>query len=256
MQDEEIDRSKLKSFRDITNIQSRTCYMRTKRNWSTNLPTHYVVKRNNSNERDSFPITMPPRPRTPVFHTYSCQRKKSMNIKGKKVLFFFKDGDNILFTAKFKTTSTFIPIVAGNEVHIKSENNDAVLLYANNFCDFSLRKKTSYGPEIMSIQFRRYNNEEKQPRRLSLFFFDPQDDIPEKLDSVEPYQTDEMTWCVDLNTEDAITSIKNCRIEDKNHNLFEIVRKKKEDVLEVEARDTIDKICLFTTAIASFLCKR
>lgn len=256
MQDEEIDRSKLKSFRDITNIQSRSCYMRQKRNWSTNLPTHYVVKRNNSGDRDSFPNMPPPRSRTPVFRTYSCQRKKSMNIKGKKILFYFKDENNILYTAKFKPSSTFIPIVAGDKAHIKSDNNDAVLLYTNNFCDFSLRKKTSYGPEIMSIQFRRYKNEEKKPRRLSLFFFDSQDDIPEKLDSVEPDQTDEMTWCVDLNTEDAITSIKNCRIEDKNHNLFEIVRKKKEDVLEVEARDTFDTICLFTTAIASFLCKR
>ena len=255
MENQEIDRSKLKSFRDITNIQSRTCYMRTRRQWTTELPTHYVVRRNpNSNETHSLPI--PDRPKTPVFHTYNCQRKKSINIKGKKILFYFKDGNNILFTAKFKPSSTYIPIMAGDDVHIKSDNNDAVLLYANNFCDFSLRKKTNYGPEIMSIQFRIYENEARQPRRLSLFFFERQDDIPEKLDSVEPDQTDEMTWCVDLNTEDAVTSIKNCRIEDQNHNLYEIVRKKKDDVLEVEARDTIDKLCLFTTAIASFLCKR
>lgn len=252
--EQEIDRSTLKSFRDITNLQSKHTYS-SRRNWSYNLPSHYIIRRIPSN-RQSDPFQVPAK-QSPTYITYTCIRKKAANIKGRKVFFYFKRNDTIIYSAKYKSTSPFIPIDSGDTPHINgSSEHQVVLLYTNDLCDFSLRRNNSHGEELMSIQFRRYEHEARQPRRLTLYFFDQKENLPQQIESMPPEQTEEMTWCIDLNDDDAITSIKNCRIEDPDHNIFEIIRKTQEDILEIEAQSDIEPAYLFATAIASFLCKR
>ncbi|OHT00702.1 hypothetical protein TRFO_32571 [Tritrichomonas foetus] len=257
MENQGNERAKLISFRDIAHIQTRSCYT-ARRQWSNNLPTKYILKRipGSSRENDSFSVNTPMKIRRPVFNTFECIRKKSTNIKGSRIIFSFNKGNETLFSAKYKAQKSFIPIVTGSNVHLKSDENEACLLFGNDFCDYSLRKKTNFGSEIMSIQFRKYENEAKGPRRLSLFFFNRQDGLPDKLENVEPVASDENTWTVDLHTDEAISSIKNCSIEDSKHQPYAFIRKKKSNTLEIEGQDNIENICLFAITIASFLCKK
>ncbi|OHS94954.1 hypothetical protein TRFO_38864 [Tritrichomonas foetus] len=257
MANNKSDQLNLRSFLDITNIQSRSCYT-TRRQWTNKKPTHYIIKRipSSNRENDSYSVNTPLKIPRPVFNTFECIRKKSTNIKGTRIVFSFHKGNETLFSAKFKGHKSFIPIVKGSNVHLKSSENEACLLFGNDFCDFSLRSKTNFGNEMMSIQFRKYDYEAKFPRRLFVFFFNHSNSLPSKLVNAEPEASDENTWTVDLNSNDAMSSIKNCRIEDDNHKPFAFIRKKKSDTLEIEAQDVIENVCLFALAIASFLCKK
>ena len=247
------DITKLKSFYDIVHNRNRNS-LNQRRNFSGNNQSFYLMNRIQDR---SLSTRMPIRiPQVPTFHTYQILRKTNVNIKGKSVVFHLMDDNKTLLSAKFKGSKPFIPIEQGGDVHFNNENQEGCILYANKYCTFSLRNKSDHGEEIMSLNFKKYQNDGAVPRRVYIYFFNPKDGLPEKLENKEPDITDDMGFCVDLNTEDAITSIKNCRIEDSNHKPFVFIRKKKKDVLEIEGQTVISPMCLFTLGIGSFLCKK
>ncbi|KAH0791877.1 hypothetical protein GPJ56_004234 [Histomonas meleagridis] len=250
-----VDRSKLKSFRDITHLQSRsTSYSRRQ---IPRLPMTIFMKRLNSAQDDdsddssssSFVEPMP------VMETCQCIKKKNTNIRGTRIFFQLVQNGHALYSAKYKSSKStdYIPISSGEKVHFKSETLDGALLFTNQMSDFSLRKSTKFGEELLSILLRKDITEE-EPRSITVYFFGS-DSLPPKLMSAKPqYNPQTEEWFVDLGTDEALSSIKNSRLEDENHMLYAYVRKTAKNVLEVEARTCIDKMRVFAIAIASFLC--
>lgn len=261
MAEPEIDRSKLKSFQDITNLQNRCAYS-SRRNKPPRTPQLLIRRLPDRQHRDNpFEISdeqahprgwEPP----PVFKTYACVRKKTTNIRGSRQIFQFFDGDELIYSAKFKEGKVeYIPIVRDKDPHLASRDCEAALLYGNHMCDFSLRKDDRFGDELLSIQIRRYDNEPAKPRVLECFFSRQGPGCPDKLKSAEPTISSEGVWEIDLNSYDSITSIKNCRLDGENGpHCF--IRKMEKSKLELEARTVIDELRLFAIGIGSFLCKK
>jgi hypothetical protein len=160
-----------------------------------------------------------------------------------------------VFCAKFRDRrENFIPIARGDDVHFSAGAWEAVLLYGNNFCDFSLRLNGRSGREVLSLQIRRYDAEGRRPRRLNAFLHSDRHECPAQLVTTEPIRTDNDAWIVDLNADAVLSSIKNCRLEWEG-TPYCYVRKVGKNVLEIEAR-AIDEVCLFAIAVASFICGR
>lgn len=253
---EEVDRTKLKSFQDISHLQARMNYSGRRQKTLTMPPT----KRLADGERDPFTLQedSPPRPvvRTcSLFKTLTCERKKKTNLKGKRQFFRFFDAGTLLFTAKYKDGKDFIPIVRGENVHMKATECEAMILCANNMCDFSLRRGDRCGAEMMSIQIRRFKSEASKPRSFECFMFGQTGSCPNHLKSNEPQFVDGI-WEIDLNSEDVMCSIKNCQLLSDDGRTFCFIRKMAKSKLEIESRASLDDLRLFAMAIGSFLCKR
>ena len=257
MADAEIDRSKLKSFQDLSYLQSRSSFS-VRRHKPMSMPP---PKRLTSPRRDPFQLEedSPPRPvfRTgSLFKTFTCERKKTTNLKGTRIFFHFSHRDDLIFSAKFKDgKADFIPIVRDKTAHMTAKECEAVLLYGNNMCDFSLRKNGRCGEEMMSIQIRRFKNEEAKPRSFECFLFGQSGLCPNHLKSVEPECVDGV-WEIDLNSDESLRSIKNCQLVSDDKRTFCFIRKMAKSKLEIEARVPLDELRLFAMTIASFLCKR
>lgn len=184
-----------------------------------------------------------------------CVRVKSFGLKGYKEEYLFATG-NLVLHSKVKVFSNpeSIGLKIGSTSHISVKDYDATLLTANNFCDFSLREGSSFGNEKLSIQIRPIS--ENQPRKIKLYFFQ-NNMIPfDMLESVDPILDDEGGWIIDLNTDNAISSIKNSRFEDSDHNPVIIIRKVEESELEIEYADFFNEFIAFSLCMASFLCKK
>jgi hypothetical protein len=108
----------------------------------------------------------------------------------------------------------------------------------------------------MSLQFRRFRKDGSRPRKLTVFLFGQKPGWPGMLETTEPGCSDDMTWSVDLNSGNAMSSIKNCALESMGVP-YCYVRKVAKNELEIEGR-TLDDIYLFAIAIAiaSFLCRK
>jgi hypothetical protein len=201
------------------------------------------------------PFQLPDGPPAPIFRTYECRRQTVHSFRGTKILFSFKLDGTVLFSAKFKDRSqNAIPIVRGTDVHLDSDSWDAVLLHGNNFSAFSLRTNTRNGREVLSLQFRTTKGGRKTPRALSANFFNQPPSCPARLASADPTETD-AGWILDIGKEDALTSIKNCRLEAYGRP-YVYIRKMKKNVLELEAKSVIDELVVFAMAIGSFLCHK
>jgi hypothetical protein len=184
-----------------------------------------------------------------------CVRQGRRAVGGSRTIFRFNGDQGLKLSAKFKDRAeNCIPIVSGDDVHLGSGHWDAVLLYGNSFCDFSLRLNSRNGAELMSLQFRRFRKDGCQPRRLSVFLFGDKPGWPATLETAEPRRGRDMTWSVDLNSDKAISSIKNCTLESMGVP-YCYVRKVGENELEIEGR-TLDDLYLFAITIGSFLCRR
>jgi hypothetical protein len=191
----------------------------------------------------------------PFFRTFQCHRQTVHSLHGTTVLFSLKLDGVVRFSAKFKDRrQNAIPIVSGNEVHLKSDSWDGVLLHGNNFSDFSLRLNTPHGREVLSLQFRKKEGMQKAPRTLSAYFFNQPPNCPQKLLSADPVQTD-AGWVLDIGNEEALISIKNCRL-DALGRPYCYVRKVAKNSLELEAKSIIDEMAVFAIGIGSFLCHK
>lgn len=257
-----IDRSKLKSFRDITNLSGRKTPQSARRYGIPRIPPNLIVKRIPEPSRDPFQLDEdqdrrnPNRQKQPTFKVMQIRRTKSSNIRGRRTLFVLYQYDHPIYSAKYKPIkiSEYVPIFCGGEPHFKNQPQ-AVLLVANNNCDFSLRKDNKLGQELLTLQYRRFTTEGAHPRHLTAYFFGQNDDIPNKLENVDPEFRDD-AWSVDLNTNEAMSSIKNCKLENDEHQPYVYIRKTQKEVLEIEIREEIDDMYVFALGISSFLCKK
>jgi hypothetical protein len=189
-----------------------------------------------------------------TFFTYRCTRHRSTNLAGRRTFFTFSESDDPKFTAKFKKKSNlnYIPIVEGATPHISSTDCTAFLLYGNDLSDFSLRRGSRYGDEILSLQFRRSPLGDKGPRKLKCFFYHQSFGCPRDLESADPRLQDK-AWIVDLGVDECLSSVKNCRL-DHNGIPYCYVRKMEPEVVELEAKRVISELHLFAIGIASLLC--
>jgi hypothetical protein len=148
-----------------------------------------------------------------IFRTFQCQCQIIRSLCVTIVLFSLKIDGIIRFSATFKNgCQNAIRIVSGKAVHLKSGSWDGVLLHGDNFCDFSLGLNTRNDREILSMQFRKREGMQKAPRTLSAFFFNQPPSCPQRLLSADRIQTDD-GWVLDIGKEDALVSIKNCRLD-------------------------------------------
>jgi hypothetical protein len=251
----EIDRSKLKSFRDLSSLTKRNTYFgrrsRTPKSPKRRLELQRAPIQESIAENRRTPI--PRRIRVP--HTYKITRKSSMKISGYRREFQIFFGDEPIYHSKIKpySSSNQIGISEGTESHISSPKFEAVLLFSENFSSFSLRKGSAFGDELMCINFKK--DKELKPRSMNIVFIRHPPSVPREMNTVEPEATDDMKWVVDLNSDDVIASIKNCRLEDEDSLDYIIIRKAYEDCLEVETTLNISALYVFAIAISSFLFK-
>jgi hypothetical protein len=240
--DEQVpDRSRFRSFRDLGTVQALT------------------LASSRRGPRPHFPLSIrripsADGPRLPAFRTYECRRRTARGVRGTKILFSLRLDGAVRLSAKFKDGGqNAIPIASGTDVHLGSDSWDGVLLHGNGFSDFSLRTNSRTGREVLSLQFRTAAAR-RVPRTLSAFFFSQPPSCPPRLTSADPTETD-AGWILDIGREDALTSIKNCRLE-AHGRPYVYVRKTAKNVLELEAKAVIDELAVFAIAIGSFLCHR
>ena len=250
----EIDRSKLKSFRDLSALTGRNKYfgnrLKTPRAPIKRIEYNFPQARE-LNENTEQPVQK----RTLIPHTYKITRISAMKISGYRHEFQIFFGDEPIYHAKVKpySSSNQIGISEGTESHISSTKFEAVLLFSENFANFSLRRGCAFGDELMCLNFKK--DKEMKPRSLEVVFLRHPPSVPRQMKTVEPDATDDMKWCVDLNSDDVIASIKNCRLEDEETHNYIIIRKVHDDCLEIETTLNISALYVFAIAIGSFLFK-
>lgn len=190
----------------------------------------------------------------PTFRICSCERTQKKSIKGFRINFQFNTPSGEQYHAKIKPRqdSSSIGISKGTESHINSSSFLGVVLFTNDFCDCSLRIGEKYGKEACTIQFRK--NVPDVPRDINIFLFDQGSTLPAKLISKEPELVNG-SWFVDLNSDNAVASIKNCVLCDEKGMSYIVVRKISKDKLEIEAHRDLSDLILFSVCISSFLCK-
>ena len=254
----EIDRSKLKSFRDLSTLTGRGPYVNRRPK---------TARRSNFVSREPLSGVVPDRlipirnqlrviPRKISPHIYRINRQSTMKLSGYRHDFQLYFGDEPMYHAKVKPYSSLnqIGIAEGTTSHISSSNFEGVLLHANSFMDFSLRKQSTFGDELMSFSFKKDPSVSK-PRDLSVTFYRHPPSVPDHMNSVEPSLTAELEWEIDLKSSKVIPSIKNCRLEDDQKRNYIIIRKISEDDIEVETTLNVSAMYSFALAIGSFLCK-
>ncbi|OHT10351.1 hypothetical protein TRFO_20392 [Tritrichomonas foetus] len=214
----------------------------------------------------------------PQFITYRCQKIVSSRMFGKQTVFQLinKEG-KIIYSAKFKpgASNPSISIYQGdfnsfsNNPSSGNQNNSnnssksdnshengtvGVILSSNKLTNFSLRKQTRYGNEIMSIKFSK-GDDPKMPRTIQIYANIEDSQKPLHLHSMLPKKTIFGTWQLDLNADHVFTSAKNSRIiNDSNETVF-ITRKVERRVLEIEALANFELLQLFAICVASYICK-
>jgi hypothetical protein len=195
-------------------------------------------------------------PPGPTFKILRCNRKKSTNIRGTRVIFGLT-GNGVTLSAKYKNSkSEFIPIVVGEDIHLSAKTWNSVLLHGNQYSAFSLRKESQIGEEIMSLRFTRLEDDVVHPRTLECFFFQTDGLFPRRLESAEPEMLGAGKWSLYLKSDHAISSIRNCRLDDEMHRHYCYVRKMSRNLLEIEARDCLPDLCLFAIGISSWLARK
>lgn len=247
MEDQSFDRSKLKCFKDLNTFASLSSK---KRNGQRGLGLQCLqIPRIPA----LFPDTLQSRC---IQRLCKCVRSKSFNLKGKKTHFQFYSGESPILHAKFKASSrrSSIGIAKGTNSHISSKNFEAILLYGNDYCDYSLRMGSSINHDKLTIQFR--NVDLGKPREMNVFYYNDHSSPPIQFTNDKPDVDGDGNWVVDLGSESTLSSIKNCCLLDDLNNRVIFIRKTGNNCLEIQAKCAFDDYCLFALSIASFLCKK
>ena len=191
--------------------------------------------------------------------TYFITREKSLHILGKQYKFQISDGEKVLYSSKFKAKSNFIPISCKETCHIKnSEDHVAYIVTGNCFCDFSLREKSQTGYELMTIRFFPLEKMRIKTRKCIATFFSQDQNGQTKiirLLSKTPEKAQNGTLKFNFGHKPYIQSLKNLLLYDCIDKLPAIrIRKLPADSIEVDAKQDIDPLHLFSLVIADCLC--
>lgn len=192
-------------------------------------------------------------PKTRVF---TCIRSTKVSLLGKTIHFQFNNSTRTIYHATFKKSSRSneIGISSGANLHLNSNEFIAVLLYANKFSDFCLRKESSFGEDMITFKFVPGLSPDTEPRECHLDIHNSSKYVPKKMVSMQPIIKDSI-YVLPLNSDAVLSSIKNCRLEDLSGDKFIIMRKVEKNMLEAETNCLINDICLFGLCIGNFLCK-
>ena len=123
--------------------------------------------------------------------SYQIERSIKHTLKGKRIYFQIKIGNNILYSTKMKgkRPEDPLPIAKGSEMHYSSEQFAGYLLSGNKHTIFSLRTQTTFGKELLSILFESPNGDKSLPKKISVTFFLKDSLIPKKLVNLDPSMT-------------------------------------------------------------------
>ena len=215
----------------------------------------------------SIPANTPSSNSESEYVVYRCQKLKSSYFGRKQFIFNLTnsriDDEIIIYTAKFRPSGTnpIISIYKGNIGHLKEDKADGIILTSNKFTNFSLRKQSRYGNELMSLKFIKSTSCVKRPRSIQIYAsvesdYNQNHPRPIFLRNIEPKKTVFGTWELNLNSKNVLASSKNCRIiNDSTKETVFIIRKVEKHVIEIEAMKFFSLLQLFALSISSFLCQ-
>lgn len=187
--------------------------------------------------------------------SYQIQRIIKRTVKGKRLYFQIKMGNNVLYSTKMKgkRPDDPLPIAKGSEMHYSSEQFAGYLLSGNKHTIFSLRAQTTYGKELLSILFESPNGDKSLPKKISVTFFLKDSLIPKKLINLDPSINDDGYYELNFHNKQVIPSIKNCiLVSEDNKCEFVTVRKVSEDLVEADAVNIISPLAVFGIVLSLY----
>lgn len=198
---------------------------------------------------------------------YKCKKVKSFSFAKKQLVFNLtlsnEANDTVLYSAKFRPSgiNPAVSLFKGSDCHLKEDNAEGIILTSEKLTKFSLRKRSRYGNEIMSLKF--IKSLSKKPRSIQIYvYIDTNSNIesncnkPIYLRNLEPKKTVFGTWELNLNAPSVLASSKNCLIiNDSTKETVFILRKVQKRVFEIEAMNSLSLLQLFALAISSLLCR-
>lgn len=192
---------------------------------------------------------------------YRCRKIKKFKFGRRQFVFNLTDAnsrDTIIYTSKYQKSSInpIISIFEGKNSDLNENFADAVILTSDNLNNFSLRKKSRYGNEMMSLKFIKSVSNVKKPRSIQIYAsIDPEYSKPIFFRNLEPKKNVFGIWQLDLNAENVFSSSKNCRIiNNSTKETAFIIRKVEKHVIEIEGLKCFNILQLFALSISSFLC--
>lgn len=188
---------------------------------------------------------------------YQIIRNTRHTIKGTRITFQILQNNEILFTTKFKgkRPTNPIPIQSGKEMHYRDKEFAGYLHSGNNHCSYSLRVKTLFGKELISIQFSLHNGQKNIPKDIVVSFFIKDSLIPQRLINMPPILNDDAGYELPFNNKMCIPSIKNCvMINEADQCQFISIRKVEKNLVEIDAVDMISPLSIFGFVLSLFQC--
>ena len=191
--------------------------------------------------------------------TYYITREKSIHILGKQYEFQISDGQKVLYSSKFKAKNNVMPISCKEKCHAKdSENIVAYIVSGNSSCDFTLRKKSQTGYELLTVRFFPLERIRIKTRKCIVTFF-TQDDSGQtkilRLLSKTPERAQNGDLRFNFGHKPYIQSLKNLLLYDCIDKVPVVrIRKLPNDSIEADAKSNIEPLHLFALVIADCLC--
>ena len=187
---------------------------------------------------------------------YQCAYKSMHTIRGTRIIIQFSRDGKILYSSKLKgrRPTKPIPIAKGPEMHYSSKEFAGFLLCGNNHNSFSLRAKTEFGKEILSIQISHPNGNKKIPKDISLTFFQKDSLVPQKLVNRKYEFNADGYWEIDFAGKDVSPSTKNCiLVNEANDCEYVGIRKVSNSLIEIDSVEIVTPLSVFGIVLSMFL---
>ncbi|OHS94470.1 hypothetical protein TRFO_11083 [Tritrichomonas foetus] len=200
------------------------------------------------------PKALPIPIRTDTWPTYLITRESKMHLNGKRIFFSFFDGNKQIYAAKCKSKNAeSVFIMKGKQVHL-GETADAIILVGNEGSDFSLRKSSNSGDEIITVRIVPPKTPADTARKMAVTFFMPKDGTPARITSKNPGLNPDGKVEHDFEGHFAVSSMKNAVLVAKaNGPNLVLIRKTGPDAIEIDVRFEHEDLWIFAIGIASFL---
>ncbi|KAH0786143.1 hypothetical protein GPJ56_009820 [Histomonas meleagridis] len=187
---------------------------------------------------------------------YQCTYNTVHTIRGTRIKIQFSREGKILYSTKLKgrRPEKPIPIAKGPEMHYSSKEFAGFLLTGNNHNSFSLRAKTEYGKEILSIQISHPSRNRNIPKDISLTFFQKDSLVPQKLVNRKCDYNADGYWEIDFDGKEATPSTKNCILVNECNNCEYIgIRKISNSLIEIDSVEIVTPLSVFGIALSVFI---
>ena len=185
--------------------------------------------------------------------TYQITRESFVTLKGKRIHFQIYKEDKPIFHSKLKgkRPNKPIPIGNGSEVHFSQNDFAAFLLSDPTFLNFSLRAKTEYGKELLSIHVEYRNGDKKLPRIVKVNFFAKDSLIPPNLISKDPVANEEGQYELYFHDKPVVSSVKNFIFIDPSNGIeFCCIRRVSKTVFEVDTVDMMSPLAILGLVVS------